>query len=378
MSHKIFHIQADNSLVELNEQPYDAESLLQELLANYPDLLGGGEGARRWLLIKREMGIPFDINGGNRWSLDHLFIDQEAIPTLVEVKRYSDTRIRREVVGQMFDYAANAVLHWPVEKLEAEFRLTVEGQGKNPDIILQEFLESEIEPEEFWDKVKTNLQANKIRLIFVADEIPDELRRIVEFLNQQMDPAEVLALEVKQFVSGNTRSLVPKIIGKTNASEIRKPNSRRQSWDEISFFEALKNHPDEREFLVARRIYDWAVQNGFRIDWGQGRKSGSFFIMLDLEQKRGCYTIVVRHGFAPGTGFIRFQFAKMTQPPFDQIESRRRYVEQLNQLTKINLPNDNLLVGLPSVKLVELSDKKKMDGFLESLNWMAEEYKKAT
>jgi len=376
MTHKIFHIQADNSLVELNEQPYDAESLLQELLANYPNLLGGGEGTRRWLLIKREMGIPFDINGGNRWSLDHLFIDQEAIPTLVEVKRYSDTRIRREVVGQMFDYAANAVLHWPVEKLEAEFRLTVEGQGKNPDIILQEFLESEVEPEEFWDKVKTNLQANKIRLIFVADEIPDELRRIVEFLNQQMDPTEVLALEVKQFVSGNTRSLVPEIIGKTSASEIRKPNSRRQSWDEISFFEVLKNYPDEREFLVARRIYDWAILNGFRIDWGQGRKTGSFFIMLDLEQKYGCYTIVVRHGFAPGTGFIRFQFAKMTQPPFDQIESRRKYVEQFNQLTKINLPDDNL-VGLPSVKLVELSDKKKVDGFLESLNWMAEEYKKA-
>jgi len=264
MSHKIFHIQADNSLVELNEQPYDAESLLQELLANYPDLLGGGEGTRRWLLIKREMGIPFDINGGNRWSLDHLFIDQEAIPTLVEVKRYSDTRIRREVVGQMFDYAANAVLHWPVEKLEAEFRLTVEEQGKNPNIVLQEFLESEMVSEEFWDKVKTNLQANKIRLIFVADEIPDELRRIVEFLNQQMDPTEVLALEVKQFVSGNTRSLVPKIIGRTSASEIRKPNSRRQSWDEESFFEVLKNYPDEREFQVARRIYDWAVSNGLR------------------------------------------------------------------------------------------------------------------
>jgi hypothetical protein len=33
--------------------------------------------------------------------------DQNAVPTLVEVKRSSDTRIRREVVGQMLDYAAN-------------------------------------------------------------------------------------------------------------------------------------------------------------------------------------------------------------------------------------------------------------------------------
>ena len=38
--------------------------------------------------------------------MDHLYIDQNAWPTLVEVKRSKDTRIRREVVGQMMDYAA--------------------------------------------------------------------------------------------------------------------------------------------------------------------------------------------------------------------------------------------------------------------------------
>jgi hypothetical protein len=55
-------------------------------------------------------------------------------------------------------------------------------------------------PETFWAMVKTNLQAGRVRLIFVADVIPPELRRIVEFLNAQMDPAEVLALEIKQYV----------------------------------------------------------------------------------------------------------------------------------------------------------------------------------
>ena len=30
-------------------------------------------------------------------------------------------------------------------------------------------------------------------MIFIADKIPPELRRVVEFLNLQMDPAEVLA-----------------------------------------------------------------------------------------------------------------------------------------------------------------------------------------
>jgi hypothetical protein len=35
----------------------------------------------------------------------------------VEVKCNIDTRIRPEVVGQMLDYVANAVVYWPVEAL---------------------------------------------------------------------------------------------------------------------------------------------------------------------------------------------------------------------------------------------------------------------
>jgi len=56
--------------------------------------------------------------GGDCWFVDHLLIDQDGIPTLVEVKRSTDTRIRREVVGQMLDYAANAVVYWPVETIK--------------------------------------------------------------------------------------------------------------------------------------------------------------------------------------------------------------------------------------------------------------------
>ena len=77
---------------------------------------------RRWLLVRREMGVPDEELGSDRWSLDHLFLDQDAMPTLVEVKRSSDTRIRREVVGKMLDYAANAVAHWSIDQIIAEFR----------------------------------------------------------------------------------------------------------------------------------------------------------------------------------------------------------------------------------------------------------------
>src|SRR5207248_11699537 len=112
-------IQSGGDVVEMTEQPYDTEAVLQELLASYPNLLAGDQmdeaAPRRWLLVSREMGVPAKEEGGDRWSLDHLFLDQDAIPTLIEVKRSSDTRIRREVVGQMLEYAANAVVYWDVE-----------------------------------------------------------------------------------------------------------------------------------------------------------------------------------------------------------------------------------------------------------------------
>jgi hypothetical protein len=98
----------------LGESHYEAESVLQKLLADYPDLLAGEQDnpsdPRRWLLISREVAVAGEEGGGARWALDHLFIDQDGIPTLVEVKRSTNSQIRREVVGQMLDCAANGRL----------------------------------------------------------------------------------------------------------------------------------------------------------------------------------------------------------------------------------------------------------------------------
>ena len=111
MNAGMYLINEDDQLVEMSERPYNSEALLQKLLATHPSLLAGNQinstAPRRWLLIAREAPLPSEQDGANRWSVDHLFLDQDAIPTIVEVKRSSDTRIRREVVGQMLDYAAN-------------------------------------------------------------------------------------------------------------------------------------------------------------------------------------------------------------------------------------------------------------------------------
>lgn len=215
----IYLMRDDGELVEMNERGYATEALLQEYLARHPNLLAGDQidssAPRRWLLVSQEMALASEEDGSGRWSVDHLFLDQDAVPTIVEVKRSTDTRIRREVVGQMLDYAANGVVYWSVDKLRAQFEANLESEQDISDLLE----DPDADPEEFWRKVKTNLQAGKVRLIFVSDKIPDELRRIVEFLNGQMDPAEVLAVEIKQYVSqdSNLKTLVPRVVGQTTA-----------------------------------------------------------------------------------------------------------------------------------------------------------------
>ncbi len=126
-------MQGNGNLVEMIEQDYASEARLQELLAEHPNLLAGdqidGDEPRRWLLVSREISLASEEGGAGRWSVDHLFLDQEAVPTIVEVKRSTDTSVRREVVGQMLDYAANAVVYWPLETLRTRFEDSVKTQS---------------------------------------------------------------------------------------------------------------------------------------------------------------------------------------------------------------------------------------------------------
>ena len=369
----MFVIKDDNKLVEMEEQQYESEDLLQTLLEDYPSLLAGKqidpETPRRWLLISREAGIPDKEKGGGRWSVDHLFIDQEGIPTLVEVKRSTDTRIRREVIGQLLEYAANAVVYWPIDTLKEMFETTCEKDKKDPDVSLSEFIGSEIGTDEFWKVVESNLQSGKVRLLFVADKIPTELQRIVEFLNVQMTPAEVLAVEIKQYVGDELKTLVPRVIGQTVEAQDKKgPKSPGKQWDEASFMERL----DDKEKETTKKILDWSKDKGMSIWWGKGAKDGSF---IPTVTKEGIeyYPIAVRTGYK--NPHIQVQFEPLSKrPPFDDDKVRLKLLDQLNKVDGINLPKEGI-AKYPSFHLRVLNEKSRLTKFLEALDWFIDRVK---
>jgi hypothetical protein len=269
MAERIYAV-GEGGLEPLTEEPFSSEDMLQKLIADHPEVLDGEQmrpdDPRRWILVSREKGIAETSDAGERWSLDHLLIDQDAVPTLVEVKRGSNSEIRRTVVGQLLEYAAHAARTWPADDLRRIFEETVAEEGRDPSEVLGELLQSGGEPDAdgFWRDVATNLAAKQLRLLFVADDIPDPLARVVEFLNSTMPDVEVLAVEIKQFRGKRGQTLVPRVIGRIAASPRRgspaRPNTNRTVWEE--------QFPTAEARQAGITLLDAALASGAVLEWG--------------------------------------------------------------------------------------------------------------
>ena len=368
MGGKIFVIDSNEALRELVEAPYASEDLLQQLLAKYPDLLSGDQidrdTPRRFLLVSREVEVPDCEAGPGRWALDHLFLDQDGVPTLVEVKRSSDTRLRREVVGQMLDYAANGLAYWPLERLRAVFEADCLRRGVAAEQRLVEHLrETGRDVESFWQEVKKNLQAGCVRLVFLADVIPPELQRVVEFLNGQMDPAEVLAIAVRQYEGSGIRTLVPQVYGQTAGAQARKSGSGTDGhWDEPAFFASLKQRGDS-EYGVGRQVWEWCARHLPEERWGRGSTIGSCSRSTTIRGIR----------YAPfavwTTGEIELLFRAIAErPPFDRDEMRQELLHRLLAVPGVSLP-ENAFTRQPSLKMAALAHGDAVPKLLQVFEW---------
>jgi hypothetical protein len=379
MAGGIYLIQDDDRLLEMMEQPYDSEDQLQDLLVTYPNLIAGDQidraTARKWLLISREVSVPSDEETAVQWSLDHLFIDQNAVPTLVDVRRTPNAALRQQVLGQSIDYAANAVVYWPIDSIIAFFEANCRDRGRDPEQIFEEFLGADANEDRFWQKVKTNLQAGKIRLVFVAEEISAEMRRVVEFLNEQMDPVEVFALEIKQYVSEDgLRTLVPRIIGQTAEAQQKKSSATRERrrWDESSFFAELKARRGAEEAQMAKEIYVWVKNRSPEMDiqWGTGDTYGGFAAHLNPKAKNPYQLFTVN--IAGKMEISAHNYG--SQRPFNREE---KWLELRNKFSSIglSLPTEPGEVRSPSLALFTLQDESDLNQVIEIFDWVVAEIK---
>jgi hypothetical protein len=249
-----------------------------------------------WLLIGKEFGVPNGPEVGDKWRIDHLFVDEAGVPTLVECKRSSDPRARREVVAQMLDYAANGFLYWTLEKLKATFAATC-GDRDSADVLGDFLAESSsadqplFVDEVFWSKIMENLDKRRVRLIFVADEISRELKRLVEFMNETMSEVEVLAVEIRHYwLEGlQNRVLVPSLVGATERAKSSKDRSGTPPRIDKS---ACIDSVNDAARPFYNKLVDEVVKLGAFIYWGEKRFSVRF-------KKQNGKTVTLAYGGPP-------------------------------------------------------------------------------
>ncbi|MDH3988137.1 MAG: hypothetical protein OEV34_03335 [Gammaproteobacteria bacterium] len=275
----IFLLTDDKKLQKVPNVEYETEDLLQALIAEYPELIVGeqinAEAPPKWLMVAREAGIPDSADGGSRWSVDHLLLDQYGRPTFIEAKRSSNNQIRREVVGQILDYAANAIVYWPGDRIRA-LATDQFGGTEALDAHIASFSEvggdvddPEVMVENYWDTVETNLRQGNVRLLFAADSIPRELRRIIEFLNEKMSTVEVLGVEIRQYQGRGISALVPRIVGQTETARDSKSRSPAGTTELLTKDEFLDSQNGNVRAFWSRLVEQAEQSTEWSTSWGK-------------------------------------------------------------------------------------------------------------
>lgn len=360
----IFTLSRKGELSSLKPGEPQNEDYMQALVAKHPEIITDDDG--ELLLIKREQLIG-DGDSSSRWSVDHLFVTRKAMPVLVELKRAVDTRLRREVVGQMLDYAANSTAYWKAGQIAETFAQQAAKNGQNADDALADFLGPDVDPAEFWDQVDANFSAGRIKLVFVADTIPRELARIVEFLNEQMR-AEVRAVELSWFESSDGgKAFTPRIIGATERSANEKAARAGKTLMSYDQWVAEYIVPMGDEAIAALKNFEQLVH-----DTGGNPEltttQGSIISTYDVGG-----TMLYPFGFNRQNRFkggcIQFNLSFLAnRPAFAPIEARQKLYDQLVAI--IGPMTTKTLNGYPAFAAAKLNDPQafeQLKHFIESM-----------
>ncbi len=266
-SDEVFHFNGD----KLTPMPFRSmregllgkalEDALQTFFEKYPQIIPGkqidpvSEDPPHFVLLRREMPV-----GG--WSLDHLFVDQKSILTLVETKLFQNPESRREVIGQIVEYAASAEESWAggsVRQKATEF-WSSQKPPKELDEVLQKEFGGELDIEDFWRKVEENLRNRKMRLIIATDELRPEVRRMIEYLNSEMQSTEVLGLELKFYgEKPESMVLVPHLVGQSQSAVDKKGSGGNFKWTADKLKKAYDELADNELGRRLQEILEWAV-----------------------------------------------------------------------------------------------------------------------
>jgi hypothetical protein len=273
---------------------YNHEGALKDLIAGSPTLLPGVEDEAA--VAATEVVVP------QVGKADVVVVDRDGEITIVECKLERNPEIRRWVIGQVFSYAAG-VWQLSYEDLERAFA----ARGKD--------LAASFDGVEAWEKttfreaVEDGLKRGAFRLVIAVDEITDELKRTIVYVNRHTTAElQLLALELQYAADSGVEILVDETYGEESATE---PKGSKRVSDERTLIEGLgKIQPPE----IARRmirLYEALRDAGAKLKWGTASMPS---VTMWLSEGTP-YAVSVGLFAGEGVIAVNFDFVRRSRPP---------------------------------------------------------------
>ncbi|MEC4594645.1 MULTISPECIES: PDDEXK family nuclease [Nitrospirillum] len=167
------------------------ELWLQNLIARHPEILPLAD-VEPLFADARSICTELPVAGG---YADNLLVTPDGDISLVECKLWKNPQARREVIGQILDYAAT-LARWDYEQLDKAVRLALPGPSYVKNIPLYDRLKSESELSEaaFIDAVSRNLRQGRFLLLIAGDGIREGLETMADYLQRHVGLHFTLAL----------------------------------------------------------------------------------------------------------------------------------------------------------------------------------------
>ena len=262
---------------------YASEKQLQDMISEFPELL---PGVSKDSFVCRE----FNTDSG---PIDNVVINlKDGSITLVECKLASNPEIRRKIIGQIIDYAAS------MSRLSfEEFHQRWNSRG-GPDLTA---IETSGRPLSLG--VTDSLEAARFTLLLAVDEINEQLKEMVVYLNKKTDATTRVALiELARHSIDETEIIIPRTFG----YEALKPEvgayEQRSPWTQEAFAAwLLSNEPSSLPKFES--LINMIQRAGFK--WG-GTKAETPSGAICVETSKGFRYPLVFHTFSKATVEARF------------------------------------------------------------------------
>ena len=168
------------SQVSLTSRDGFNEAWLQKTLYENPDLLNPLEiqDLDPIIPIARELTLQ---GSSSKVFLDIFGVRTSGTPVLIECKLWRNPQARREVIGQILEYAA-LLMQLTYSDLEALLKSTKAIQSKGLYSHLAEDNDGLVSESTFVDKMSECLSKGKFDLIIAGDGIRSDVQSVVEML----------------------------------------------------------------------------------------------------------------------------------------------------------------------------------------------------